>query len=128
MGELGPSSEHDHMHLMLPNLAGDDELVEEVKTDRRRFRRLVIGVIAIAVISAAVFTYLDLTNSSDSQIMDAADEADSMAGNLASDSGLVGIGGSTDSHDCLTGAGYSWCDSLTACIRVWETECPPSTA
>lgn len=34
------------------------------------------------------------------------------------------IGGSTDTHGCLVGAGYQWCDSLQKCVRVWETPCP----
>jgi len=27
------------------------------------------------------------------------------------------------SHDCVTDGGYSWCDSSSECIRVWETPC-----
>lgn len=30
------------------------------------------------------------------------------------------IGGSRDNHGCLTGAGYSWCELGSSCIRYWE--------
>ncbi len=29
------------------------------------------------------------------------------------------IGGDRDEHGCLVGAGYSWSDAQSACIRVW---------
>ena len=32
------------------------------------------------------------------------------------------IGGQEDSHGCLTGAGYSWNESVFACIREWELD------
>ena len=34
------------------------------------------------------------------------------------------IGGERDDRGCLVAAGYSWCASLDACVRVWETGCP----
>lgn len=34
------------------------------------------------------------------------------------------IGGQTDDHGCLVGAGYSWCDTLNECVRLWVTPCP----
>jgi len=33
------------------------------------------------------------------------------------------IGGSRDSHNCLTGAGYQWCESTQSCGRPWITKC-----
>lgn len=33
------------------------------------------------------------------------------------------IGGQTDSHGCLIGAGYSYCPSTGQCQRMWETYC-----
>lgn len=30
------------------------------------------------------------------------------------------VGGATDSHGCLTGAGYSWSERLQECVRPWE--------
>jgi len=30
------------------------------------------------------------------------------------------IGGQEDEHGCLTGAGYSWNESVGACVREWE--------
>lgn len=30
------------------------------------------------------------------------------------------IGGQRDEHGCLTGAGYSWNESIGACLREWE--------
>src|SRR3990167_844774 len=30
------------------------------------------------------------------------------------------IGGNRDSHGCLTGAGYSWCELGDSCVRFWE--------
>jgi len=33
------------------------------------------------------------------------------------------IGGDTDDHGCLIGAGYSWCEARNECIRPWETYC-----
>ena len=36
---------------------------------------------------------------------------------------LIGVGGQLDDNNCLTGAGYSWCESSKECIRIWETPC-----
>ena len=36
------------------------------------------------------------------------------------------IGGQTDEHDCLIGAGYSWCETKQKCLRTWEELCPES--
>ena len=33
------------------------------------------------------------------------------------------VGGSLDSHNCMIGAGYTWCESSQNCIRMWETPC-----
>ena len=33
------------------------------------------------------------------------------------------IGGEKDSHGCLIGAGYSWCDEKQKCMRIWEENC-----
>jgi hypothetical protein len=33
------------------------------------------------------------------------------------------IGGQKDAHGCLIGAGYSWCEAKTKCLRVWEEKC-----
>jgi hypothetical protein len=30
------------------------------------------------------------------------------------------IGGNRDSHGCLTGAGYSWCELGSSCVKYWE--------
>ena len=35
----------------------------------------------------------------------------------------VMVGGQRDDNNCLTGAGYSWCESTQMCIRQWETPC-----
>lgn len=32
----------------------------------------------------------------------------------------VAIGGSRDAHNCLTSAGYSWCERTAGCERSWE--------
>ncbi|MBU0536571.1 MAG: hypothetical protein KKE20_06405, partial [Nanoarchaeota archaeon] len=34
------------------------------------------------------------------------------------------IGGETDEHGCIIGAGYSWCESESKCLRIWEGLCP----
>jgi len=36
------------------------------------------------------------------------------------------IGGDKDSHGCLIGAGYSWCDAKQKCLRAWEEPCEPA--
>jgi hypothetical protein len=36
---------------------------------------------------------------------------------------IIGLGGQLDDNNCLTGAGYSWCESTQECIRIWETPC-----
>ena len=33
------------------------------------------------------------------------------------------VGGQRDLNNCLTGAGYTWCESSQSCIRQWETPC-----
>ena len=33
------------------------------------------------------------------------------------------VGGQLDENNCLTGAGYSWCESSQLCIRRWVTPC-----
>lgn len=35
------------------------------------------------------------------------------------------IGGDKDSHGCLIGAGYQWCESKQECQRLWEGKCDP---
>jgi len=35
------------------------------------------------------------------------------------------IGGETDEHGCLIGAGYQWCPSSQECQRLWEGNCEP---
>ena len=32
-------------------------------------------------------------------------------------------GGDIDNHNCITSAGYTWCESSNDCIRQWETPC-----
>jgi len=34
------------------------------------------------------------------------------------------VGGSLDLHGCCISCGYSFCEALNKCIRIWETECP----
>ncbi len=41
------------------------------------------------------------------------------------------IGGNKDSHGCLIGAGYTWCQVKNKCLRIWEEYCTktlPKTA
>jgi len=33
------------------------------------------------------------------------------------------LGGDLDSNGCDVSTGYSWCESLSECIRSWETDC-----
>jgi hypothetical protein len=33
------------------------------------------------------------------------------------------IGGDTDEHGCLIGAGYTWCEAKQKCLRTWEETC-----
>jgi hypothetical protein len=33
------------------------------------------------------------------------------------------VGGDLDEHGCKPSAGYSWCDPLQKCLRVWEEAC-----
>ena len=35
----------------------------------------------------------------------------------------LSIGGTRDDNNCLTSAGYSWCESSQQCLRIWETPC-----
>jgi hypothetical protein len=37
------------------------------------------------------------------------------------------IGGDKDSHGCLIGAGYFWCDLKKKCLRIWEEPCSNHT-
>lgn len=34
------------------------------------------------------------------------------------------IGGESDKHECLSSAGYVWCETVGDCIRPWSTDCP----
>ena len=36
---------------------------------------------------------------------------------------MIGVGGQLDSHNCLVGAGYTWCESSKSCIRQWLEPC-----
>ena len=38
------------------------------------------------------------------------------------------IGGFQDTHGCILGAGYQWCDAHQACERLWVTPCPDTVA
>lgn len=33
----------------------------------------------------------------------------------------------TDSYGCLTGAGYTWCESKQTCVKDWEPSCNPGS-
>jgi len=33
------------------------------------------------------------------------------------------LGGAQDTYGCYTSAGYTWCDALSKCMRVWEEDC-----
>ncbi len=35
----------------------------------------------------------------------------------------VPVGADTDAHGCKGSAGYSWCESLSECVKPWETPC-----
>ena len=35
----------------------------------------------------------------------------------------VMVGGQRDNNNCLTGAGYTWCEDAQLCIRHWEVPC-----
>lgn len=36
-------------------------------------------------------------------------------------------GSDGDAHGCIPSAGYTWCESRQACVRLWETPCPALT-
>lgn len=33
------------------------------------------------------------------------------------------VGGDRDEHGCIGSAGYSWCQTKSKCLRVWEESC-----
>ena len=33
------------------------------------------------------------------------------------------VGGQLDNHNCLIGAGYTWCESSNRCMRQWIEPC-----
>lgn len=33
------------------------------------------------------------------------------------------LGGSSDPYGCCSSCGYTWCETLNECVRVWETYC-----
>ena len=37
------------------------------------------------------------------------------------------VGNKIDEHECSIDGGYQWCDTLGACISLWELECPIQT-
>jgi hypothetical protein len=38
------------------------------------------------------------------------------------------VGADRDEHGCIGSAGYSWCESKSKCLRVWEEPCELSQA
>ncbi|MFH0737478.1 MAG: hypothetical protein V1827_02180 [Candidatus Micrarchaeota archaeon] len=38
------------------------------------------------------------------------------------------VGNDSDVHGCIGSAGYSWCEPLSQCVRVWETPCQITVA
>jgi len=38
------------------------------------------------------------------------------------------VGGDRDEHGCIGSAGYSWCEPLQQCVRLWETPCTNQSA
>jgi len=38
------------------------------------------------------------------------------------------VGGDKDEHGCIGSAGYSWCEPLQQCVRIWETPCTNQSA
>jgi len=39
--------------------------------------------------------------------------------------GVGPLGADSDDHGCIATAGYSWCEPLAKCLRIWEEECEP---
>jgi len=37
-------------------------------------------------------------------------------------------GSDRDDNGCIPSAGYEWCESLSECVRPWETDCPKEDA
>ncbi|MFA5987382.1 MAG: hypothetical protein WC797_01890 [Candidatus Paceibacterota bacterium] len=33
------------------------------------------------------------------------------------------VGGDRDTHGCIGSAGYTWCEPLDKCLRIWEENC-----
>jgi hypothetical protein len=56
--------------------------------------------------------------------LELASEASQLAFEASQRPTALNIGGQKDAHGCLVAAGYSWCETLAECIRVWETDCP----
>ncbi len=71
---------------------------------------IVVVILIIAVIAAAIILYYPKENGGN--------ENNGVENGSDGDGGS--IGGQEDSHGCLVGAGYSWNESIGACVREWE--------
>ena len=38
------------------------------------------------------------------------------------------VGGKQDKNGCLGGAGYTWCEDKSKCVRTWEEPCETTTS
>ena len=38
------------------------------------------------------------------------------------------LGGEQDENGCLGGAGYTWCEAKSKCVRTWEEPCETTTS
>ncbi len=68
---------------------------------------IVIGILAIVIVAAVISLNYSKENGG---IVN--------NGSNGGDGGI--IGGQTDAYGCLAGAGYSWNESVFACVREWE--------
>lgn len=62
---------------------------------------LILLSVAIILLGAFIFNFLKSRNPKEQEL----------------------IGGQKDSHGCLIGAGYSWCEVKQKCLRAWEEKC-----
>jgi len=113
------------------NINGDDGVLDHIEDSDDSS-----GGVVNSVIDAVEDTIEDIDDSLGGVVGSVVEpfvNQSSIGDNINGDDGVLGdiilnlsgidIGGVKDSYGCLTSAGYSWCDTLSKCLRDWEEDC-----
>jgi hypothetical protein len=77
---------------------------------------LIITLLVLIIFSLGAYVYYLKTNTSIVNYPEIATTSTQPVEQL--------VGNDQDEHGCKASAGYSWCETKSKCLRVWEEACP----